>query len=106
MEANFTATALDPAGVDSGLTLPGTFSPCGEWYLVTEADHVAGCAGIEARRGVGLEDLRTLNPDIDPRCTNLRLGYWYCLAGEFLLLSRKKREITNQREGGEREIRD
>lgn len=103
MEANFTATALGPAGVDSGLTLPGTFSPCGEWYLVTEADHVAGCAGIEARRGVGLEILRQLNTDIDPGCTNLRLGYWYCLAGQFLLLSRENAKLRIREREGERE---
>ena len=65
--------------------------------LNTEADHVAGCARIEARREVGFEVLRKLNPDIDHRCTNLRLGYWYCIAGQFLLQSRENGKwLTDQ----------
>ncbi|KAL8794677.1 MAG: hypothetical protein Q9195_002752 [Heterodermia aff. obscurata] len=83
-EGNYTATAH---------TLPGTFSPCGAWYLVTAADHITGCAGIEALFGIGLETLRALNRDINAGCTNLRGGF---RCGEYIDPIEHFRDIEEQ----------
>ena len=102
-EGNFTA-AMDPGDVSMGLTPPGTFSPCGKWYLVTGADHVAGCAGIAALYGLSIESLRALNTDINAGCTNLRLGYRYCLARKFSFPASFRMNETDQWDGQLRRI--
>ena len=63
-------------------TLPGTYSPCAEYYPVSEVDHVSGCLGIAKKYGISQGALLDLNKDINAKCTNLKIGYAYCVAGK------------------------
>ncbi|KAF9465228.1 hypothetical protein BDZ94DRAFT_1281595 [Collybia nuda] len=58
-------------------TPSGTTSNCGKYYLVKEGDI---CNTVVLSNTVSFPDFLTLNPEIDANCTNLWLGYNYCVA--------------------------
>ncbi|KAJ6533673.1 hypothetical protein B0H19DRAFT_1383637 [Mycena capillaripes] len=60
-----------------GQTPPGTTSNCGAWYFVNKGDF---CTKVALNNSVTLDDFVTLNPELNPECTNLWAGYWYCVA--------------------------
>ncbi|KAJ7259339.1 hypothetical protein C8J57DRAFT_1233702 [Mycena rebaudengoi] len=77
--------AGSPTSVPSTMTPPGTTLNCGTWYFVEKgvfvriyfgkASTVAGNTGI-----LHQDDFVTLNPELNPECTNLWAEYWYCVA--------------------------
>ena len=56
------------------------------WYPVSESDHEMGCLGIAAKYGITQSAFLGLNKDINAKCTNLRIGYAYCVSGKDSLL--------------------
>ncbi|KAL7621054.1 hypothetical protein AAE478_008366 [Parahypoxylon ruwenzoriense] len=77
-----TVTVPDGDAATTAAPLPtntqGQSNPvCGKWYTVQSDD---GCATISLSFGISLTDFYFLNPQIDaPNCTNLWLGYAYCV---------------------------
>ncbi|KAJ7348317.1 hypothetical protein DFH08DRAFT_865744 [Mycena albidolilacea] len=69
-----TATAVVPP---PGQTPPGTTLNCGGWYFVQPGDF---CTKVALNNSVTLDDLVTLNPELNSDCTNLWANYWYCVA--------------------------
>jgi hypothetical protein len=55
---------------------PGSNTRCGEWYFVEEGDH---CDSISIANGITLDDFYFLNPQVDDKCLDLRLGASYCV---------------------------
>ncbi|KAJ7259371.1 hypothetical protein C8J57DRAFT_1640123 [Mycena rebaudengoi] len=53
-------------------TPPGTTSNCGTWYFVEKGEF---CTKVALNN-----DFVTLNPELNPECTNLWADYWYCVA--------------------------
>uniref|UniRef100_A0A8H7XNW2 LysM domain-containing protein n=1 Tax=Psilocybe cubensis TaxID=181762 RepID=A0A8H7XNW2_PSICU len=58
-------------------TVNGTTSACGKYYLVQGGDI---CQTICLTNSITFSDFLTLNPEVDANCTNLWLGYNYCVA--------------------------
>jgi hypothetical protein len=55
---------------------PGAVSPCQSYYTVVAGDY---CNLVASKTGVSFASLRTLNPGLDAECSNLWLGYEYCI---------------------------
>ncbi|KAI1423360.1 hypothetical protein F5Y12DRAFT_547929 [Xylaria sp. FL1777] len=55
---------------------PGLISNCDACYKVVSGD---SCAAILSTYNVSLVELRAWNPDLDSGCTNLEVGYNYCV---------------------------
>ena len=55
---------------------PGAVSPCQSYYTVVAGDY---CDLVASKTGVSFASLRTLNPGLDAECSNLWLGYEYCI---------------------------
>jgi LysM repeat protein len=55
---------------------PGVTSNCSQYYRVAEGDY---CNSIAERFGVTFAAIRQLNTGLDANCSNLWLGYDYCL---------------------------
>ncbi|PMD28204.1 carbohydrate-binding module family 50 protein [Hyaloscypha hepaticicola] len=55
---------------------PGAVSPCQSYYTVVSGDY---CDLVASKTGVSFASLRTLNPGLDAECSNLWLGYRYCI---------------------------
>ncbi|KAJ5399171.1 hypothetical protein N7465_009660 [Penicillium sp. CMV-2018d] len=71
-EASSTATAVSiPTNA-----VDGSNTNCSKWYSVLDDDN---CASISVQNGISLEDLEFLNPELNTNCTNLFLGYSYCV---------------------------
>ncbi len=68
--ATTTATPAHP-------TQSGTISNCGHFYQVQAGDI---CNTVAMKFGLTFIDLRTANPQLDAECTNMWLGYDYCVA--------------------------
>ncbi|KAI1094883.1 carbohydrate-binding module family 50 protein [Rostrohypoxylon terebratum] len=58
---------------------PGLVSDCDACYLVVEGDT---CYGVTQANGISLADFLLWNPSLDAACTNLQLGYNYCVGVE------------------------
>ncbi|KAJ7772315.1 hypothetical protein B0H16DRAFT_167863 [Mycena metata] len=67
-----TATVAPP-----GQTPPGTTANCGAWYFVEPGNF---CQQVALNNSITLDDLITLNPEINANCTNLWAEYFYCVA--------------------------
>jgi len=55
---------------------PGAISPCTAYYMVVPGDY---CILVAQKTGTSFATLRTLNPGLDAVCSNLWLGYKYCI---------------------------
>jgi hypothetical protein len=68
------ATPSTPAS--SATIYPGAVSPCQSYYTVVAGDY---CDLVASKTGVSFASLRTLNSGLDVQCSNLWLGYEYCI---------------------------
>ncbi|KAK6066642.1 LysM domain-containing protein-like protein 1 [Seiridium cupressi] len=55
---------------------PGLVSNCAKCYEAVELDN---CYNITEAEGISLDDFHLWNPSIDAACTNILLGYNYCV---------------------------
>jgi LysM repeat protein len=55
---------------------PGAVSPCTSYYEIVPGDY---CSLVAEKTGVSFATLRNLNPGLDATCSNLWLGYKYCI---------------------------
>ena len=74
-EAEPPATSA-PSTDSSAPIYPYADSSCSEYYTVTDGDY---CLKIEEDKGVTIDQLRELNSGLKGDCTNLWLGYQYCV---------------------------
>ncbi|OJI99639.1 hypothetical protein ASPVEDRAFT_81235 [Aspergillus versicolor CBS 583.65] len=73
-----TEPAANSAAPSSGSApiYPNANSSCKEYYTVQDGDY---CLKIEPETGVTVDQLRELNSGLEQDCTNLWLGYQYCI---------------------------
>ncbi|MCJ1366179.1 hypothetical protein MMC16_005305 [Acarospora aff. strigata] len=64
-------------------TASGTSTSCDLWYTVTAADPLA-CKNAMTYGTLSLEKFLALNPAVNSNCTNLWIGYAYCIGGAVL----------------------
>ncbi|KAL8935546.1 MAG: hypothetical protein Q9216_005371 [Gyalolechia sp. 2 TL-2023] len=66
-----------------GPIINGTSRQCALWWLVVNlAGQPDPClSALVAAQNITFAQFRQLNPDIDSTCTNLRVGYAYCIQG-------------------------
>ena len=62
-------------------TASGTSTSCDLWYTVTAADPLA-CKNAMTYGTLSLEKFLALNPAVNSNCTNLWIGYAYCIGGK------------------------
>lgn len=76
--ATNTEPAANSAAPSSGSApiYPSANSSCKEYYTVEDGDY---CLKIEPETGVTVDQLRELNSGLKTDCTNLWLGYQYCI---------------------------
>ncbi|KAI1754021.1 hypothetical protein F4782DRAFT_528948 [Xylaria castorea] len=55
---------------------PGVISNCDSCYLVADGD---SCSGIETSKNITLAEFLAWNPDLNSGCSNLEIGYHYCV---------------------------
>jgi LysM repeat protein len=55
---------------------PGASSPCSSYYTVVAGDY---CLSVASKTGITFATLQSLNPGLDATCSNLWLGYQYCI---------------------------
>ncbi|CAI7607063.1 unnamed protein product [Penicillium discolor] len=55
---------------------PHASSSCQKYYTVTSGDF---CAKLTETVGISFANLRSLNPGLDEKCSDLWLGYQYCI---------------------------
>ncbi|KAI0550704.1 hypothetical protein F4679DRAFT_583373 [Xylaria curta] len=55
---------------------PGLISNCDSCYKVVDGD---SCSGIETSKNITLTEFLAWNPDLNSGCTNLEIGYNYCV---------------------------
>lgn len=81
MDKYSSATSTSTLGIstsDSNRPLaPGIHPQCKTFYLVQNGDN---CKEVARTNGISVERLRELNTKLDVYCTNLWLGYSYCIA--------------------------
>ncbi|RDW75010.1 hypothetical protein BP6252_06152 [Coleophoma cylindrospora] len=78
------STAESPMPTCSSVMPPaptpiGTIECCTEWYTVVEG---ATCATIELEFDITFAEFQALNHALDNSCSNLVLGYSYCVVGQ------------------------
>ncbi|ATZ47270.1 hypothetical protein BCIN_02g05630 [Botrytis cinerea B05.10] len=71
-----TATVTDPTTNTTGTVFPGTAANCTTFFIVSMGDT---CDSVDAKNGITLETLRSLNTEIDAGCTNLGVGQALCV---------------------------
>lgn len=71
------ATVYSTTATPVAPTLMGTIPYCGLWYNVTTGDY---CNLISQKFGITSDQLINMNPTIHRNCSNLYLGYDYCMA--------------------------
>jgi hypothetical protein len=71
-----TSTSAPAASATAAPIYPYADSDCKEYYTVVEDDY---CLKVESAIGVSLDELRELNSGLKEDCTNLWLGYQYCI---------------------------
>jgi hypothetical protein len=69
-------TAASTAGSSSAPLYPDASSSCKEYYTVLDGDF---CQKLTETVGITFPDLRSLNSGLNEKCTNLWLGYQYCI---------------------------
>ncbi|PCG89476.1 hypothetical protein PENOC_106380 [Penicillium occitanis (nom. inval.)] len=72
------ATASATTTTSAGPTQTGVVAGCQEFFTVESGDD---CSTIETEFGVTLAELYAWNPSIGSSCTNLWIGYAYCVKG-------------------------
>jgi LysM repeat protein len=55
---------------------PGAVSGCQEYYTVQAGDY---CDLVDQKFGISLSQLTSWNSGLDAACSNLWLGYQYCV---------------------------
>ncbi|KAI0478114.1 hypothetical protein F4859DRAFT_47854 [Xylaria cf. heliscus] len=55
---------------------PGLISNCDSCYKVVAGD---SCIAIESSKGITFAEFLAWNPDVNSACTNLEIGYNYCV---------------------------
>jgi hypothetical protein len=55
---------------------PGAASPCSSYYTVVAGDY---CLSVATKTGISFATLQSLNSGLDATCSNLWLGYQYCI---------------------------
>ncbi|KAL3465735.1 hypothetical protein BJX64DRAFT_252330 [Aspergillus heterothallicus] len=70
------ATSVPAASSTAAPIYPYANSNCEEYYTVEAGDY---CLKVEAEIGVSVDQLRKLNSGLKKDCTNLWLGYQYCI---------------------------
>ncbi|PYI36128.1 hypothetical protein BP00DRAFT_474788 [Aspergillus indologenus CBS 114.80] len=73
-----TTTAAATTATPAAPTQTGVVAGCQEFFTIESGDD---CSTMEAEFGVTLAQLYAWNPSIGPTCTNLWLGYAYCVKG-------------------------
>lgn len=71
------STAYYATATPAKPTSSGTIADCGKYYDVASGDD---CATISLLAEISFADFRTFNTQINTQCTNLWLGYSYCVA--------------------------
>ncbi|TEY85089.1 hypothetical protein BOTCAL_0017g00010 [Botryotinia calthae] len=71
-----TTTVTDPKTNTTGTVFPGTSANCTAFFIVSMGDT---CDIVDAKNGITLETLRSLNTEIDAGCTNLGVGQALCV---------------------------
>ncbi|EKV16501.1 Peptidoglycan-binding lysin domain [Penicillium digitatum] len=71
-----TTAPAAPSSTETAPLYPYASSSCQKYYTVAEGDY---CAKLTDTIGVTFPDLRSLNPGLDEQCSNLWLGYQYCI---------------------------
>lgn len=71
------ATVYPTTATPAAPTVEGTIPYCGLWYNVTMGDY---CNLISQKFGITSDQLIDMNPAIFKNCSNLYLGYDYCVA--------------------------
>jgi hypothetical protein len=59
-----------------GPTKEGTTECCREWHTIQEGDT---CISIDRAAGITFNQFRAWNPAVNAKCTNLWIGYSYCV---------------------------
>ncbi|KAI9707429.1 MAG: hypothetical protein M1836_000390 [Candelina mexicana] len=59
-------------------TIDQTTGTCARWYTITGSDRHA-CDNILTNGNMTLDEFRVMNPFINDNCTNLWIGYSYCI---------------------------
>ncbi|OTB05506.1 carbohydrate-binding module family 50 protein [Hypoxylon sp. CI-4A] len=73
------STTTPPPPPTSGCPAPvlsGLAADCDACYKVVEGD---SCYAVDAAHGISLADFLAWNPSVDAGCTNLQIGYNYCV---------------------------
>ncbi|KAH8700984.1 hypothetical protein BGW36DRAFT_425783 [Talaromyces proteolyticus] len=70
------AAGATPASSSSGPVYPQAKSACKKYYTVVSGDY---CLRVEAEAGITASQLMDWNPGLDSSCSNLWLGYQYCI---------------------------
>ncbi|KAJ5267962.1 hypothetical protein N7524_006002 [Penicillium chrysogenum] len=70
-----TAPAV-PSSSETAPLYPYASSSCQKYYTVTHGDF---CEKLTETVGISFPDLRSLNPGLDEKCSDLWLGYQYCI---------------------------
>ncbi|TGO23041.1 hypothetical protein BPAE_0146g00190 [Botrytis paeoniae] len=71
-----TATVTDPTTNTTGTVFPGTAANCTTFFIVSMGDT---CDIVDAKNGITLDTLRSLNTEIDAGCANLSVGQALCV---------------------------
>ncbi|KAF7943173.1 hypothetical protein EAE96_011110 [Botrytis aclada] len=71
-----TATVTDPTTNTTGTVFPGTAANCTTFFIVSMGDT---CDVVDAKNGITLDTLRSLNTEIDAGCANLSVGQALCV---------------------------
>ncbi|KAI0861730.1 hypothetical protein F4860DRAFT_474929 [Xylaria cubensis] len=69
----------NPTGAPPACPVPvktGLISNCDSCYKVVDGD---SCSGIETSKNITLAEFLAWNPDLNSGCTNLEIGYNYCV---------------------------
>lgn len=72
VQSTFTTEAPVPTDI-----VDQTNTYCGKYYKVAKGDE---CGLISTQNHISLQDFYFLNPEVNTNCTNLFLGYSYCIA--------------------------
>ena len=67
-------------------TIDLTTGTCARWYTITGSDRRA-CDNILTNGNMTLDELRIMNPFVNDNCTNLWIGYSYCILGKHFPIS-------------------
>lgn len=72
-------TATSPYIPAPGPTKNGSSLCCRKWHTCVEGDT---CQSINNDAGITYNEFRAWNPEVNRKCTNLWVGYSYCVDGD------------------------